>query len=464
MAFIFYDTETTGIETAFDQILQFGAIKTDDDLNELDRFEIKCRLQPHVVPAPGALLTTGMTPAQLLDETLPTHYEMVREIRKKLNTWGPARYIGYNSISFDEELLRHAFYQTLHPLYLTNTHGNSRGDAMNMVHGIHVHHSSLLRIPINAKGKHSFKLDQLAPANGFAHARAHDAIGDVEAVIFLCKRIQVLAPDYWSAMLNTMSKRDVANICEQTEFLHYTGVYYGRFYSYVLMFCAEANGAMFCFDMAHDPIKHVNASPDLVVKQMEGQPKLLRRLFPNKHPILVPLSAQEAAQKLDGVSPEELLRRMAVLRDNETYRKSIHEAAALVASTNVTEEGPVLLESRIHDGFPLAADVEQMHEFHEAGDWVKRTAIARRIGDERSKEMAYRLIFQHAPEALPAEVSQRMQKWRRDRLLSEDPAVPWTTISKAKRELEALADRDHPLDIETLKDLRCFYETLEASI
>ena len=44
MTFIFYDTETTGLETAFDQILQFAAIKTDDDLSELDRFDIRSRL------------------------------------------------------------------------------------------------------------------------------------------------------------------------------------------------------------------------------------------------------------------------------------------------------------------------------------------------------------------------------------------------------------------------------------
>ena len=56
MAYVFYDTETTGIDTTFDQILQFAAIRTDEDLNELDRFEIRCRLLPHVIPAPGALL------------------------------------------------------------------------------------------------------------------------------------------------------------------------------------------------------------------------------------------------------------------------------------------------------------------------------------------------------------------------------------------------------------------------
>ncbi len=60
MTFIFYDTETTGLETAFDQILQFAAIKTDDDLSELDRFDIRSRLMPHIVPSPGALRVTGV--------------------------------------------------------------------------------------------------------------------------------------------------------------------------------------------------------------------------------------------------------------------------------------------------------------------------------------------------------------------------------------------------------------------
>ena len=41
MDFVFYDTETTGRETAFDQILQFGAIHTDAELNELERFEVR---------------------------------------------------------------------------------------------------------------------------------------------------------------------------------------------------------------------------------------------------------------------------------------------------------------------------------------------------------------------------------------------------------------------------------------
>lgn len=58
MGFIFYDTETTGTDHHFDQILQFAAIFTDPDLNELDRFDIRCRLLPHAVPSPKALAIT----------------------------------------------------------------------------------------------------------------------------------------------------------------------------------------------------------------------------------------------------------------------------------------------------------------------------------------------------------------------------------------------------------------------
>ncbi len=58
MAYVFYDTETTGTDSTFDQILQFAAILTDDDLNELERFEIRCRLLLHVIPAPVAMLAT----------------------------------------------------------------------------------------------------------------------------------------------------------------------------------------------------------------------------------------------------------------------------------------------------------------------------------------------------------------------------------------------------------------------
>src|SRR6266851_1359429 len=108
MSFVFYDTETTGTDRTFNQILQFAAIRTDEDLNEIERFDIRCRLLPHVVPSPGAMRVTGVSVAQLTNVELPTHYIMMRAIRDKLLSWSPGLFIGYNSMGFDEHLLRQA--------------------------------------------------------------------------------------------------------------------------------------------------------------------------------------------------------------------------------------------------------------------------------------------------------------------------------------------------------------------
>jgi exodeoxyribonuclease-1 len=62
MAFIFYDTETTGLNPAFDQIVQFAAIVTDDDFNTQEELNLRCRLRPHVIASPGAMWVTKFGP------------------------------------------------------------------------------------------------------------------------------------------------------------------------------------------------------------------------------------------------------------------------------------------------------------------------------------------------------------------------------------------------------------------
>ena len=78
MSFVFYDTETTGINASFDQILQFAAIRTDADLNEIERFEVRSRILPGMLASPHALKVTGVRATQLVDPELPSHYEMMR--------------------------------------------------------------------------------------------------------------------------------------------------------------------------------------------------------------------------------------------------------------------------------------------------------------------------------------------------------------------------------------------------
>ena len=132
MSFVIYDVETTGLTKRFDQIVQFAAVHTDSNLNVKDRIEIRCRLMPHVIPSPEAMHVTELRIEQLLDASLPSHYEMVTEVRRILQAWCPALFLGFNSVSFDEEFLRQAFYLCLYNPYLTNRQGNARADVLNL--------------------------------------------------------------------------------------------------------------------------------------------------------------------------------------------------------------------------------------------------------------------------------------------------------------------------------------------
>ena len=97
---LFYDLETSGLESGFDQLIQFAAIRTDLALNELERHEITARLSIDVVPAPGAVLTHQIDPSSF-DQGKP-EYQAVREIHEIINRPGTLSG-GYNTLGFDDE-------------------------------------------------------------------------------------------------------------------------------------------------------------------------------------------------------------------------------------------------------------------------------------------------------------------------------------------------------------------------
>ncbi len=206
MAYVFFDCETTGTHTAYDQIVQFAAIFTDDELHELDQFEIRSRLLPHIVPSPRAMWVNGITARDLTNEKYPSHYEMVIKIHEKFASWSPAFFIGFNSITFDEHLLRQAFYKTLHPIYLTNTGGNARCDAMRLLQATSVFAQNAISVPTSETNRRTFRLDRVARANGFDQGNAHDAMCDVQATIHLCRRLANRAPNLWSSAIRLSRK------------------------------------------------------------------------------------------------------------------------------------------------------------------------------------------------------------------------------------------------------------------
>jgi exodeoxyribonuclease-1 len=169
MNFAFYDLETTGISPAFDQPLQFAAILTDGEFRDIERVNLRCRIAPHIIPSPRALAVTGVRPAQLRDSALPTLFEFTQAIGALIDRWSPAIWTGFNSIRFDEEMLRQAFYQNLQPdVFATQLGGNTRLDVLTALYAVWYRQPDLFDWPVDADGRVRFKLGRIAPQNGFA--------------------------------------------------------------------------------------------------------------------------------------------------------------------------------------------------------------------------------------------------------------------------------------------------------
>ena len=437
MPYVFYDTETTGTETAFDQILQFAAIRTDDDLNELGRLTIRCRLLPHIVPSPGALRATRVTPAMLTDPALPSHYEAIRQIRAKLLEWSPATFIGFNSLEFDEPLLRQALFQTLHPAYLTNTNDNARSDVMRVAHALSIYAPDSLVVPTDNRYRQTFRLDRLAPANGYNHDKAHEAMADVEATIFMARLARDRAPSIWQAMDRASTKNAVKAYVKAQSMFSLTERYFGRTYSWLVTPCGQNpdyDGQLAVFDLYYDPDDYRSLSAEELVRVLNANPKVIRSLRANSQPIMMPADMAPETVKALSFPVDELRRRVAIIQGDQDFHARVGRAQTLRFAD---EEPSPYIEKRLYDSFSGATDRGLMAQFHDV-DWPDRVAIAERIEDPRVKEFAYRLIYFERPDLLPAARKVEFDVWRCERVLSEDDSVPWMTIRKALREADDL--------------------------
>ena len=125
MNFIVFDFETTGRSARFDQILQAGFIVYNNNFEEIDRLNIKSRLNPDIVPSIHALRVNRLTMSQVLSEGL-SNYQMTLVIEKFLSKHEKCFFIGFNSINFDEEFLRQLLWEHFFFPYISNTKGNKR--------------------------------------------------------------------------------------------------------------------------------------------------------------------------------------------------------------------------------------------------------------------------------------------------------------------------------------------------
>ena len=453
MSFVFYDTETTGTNTAFDQILQFAAVKTDHELRELDRFEIRCRILPYVVPAPGAMRVTGVTVEQLTDPELPSHYQMVRTIKAKMDEWSPAIFVGHNSMAFDEHLLRQALYKTLHDPYLTNTNGNARSDSLRVMQAVNLYQPNTLSVPVGAKGQPTFKLDMLAPANGFSHVAAHDAMGDVEAMIHMCRIVAESAEGYWSSFVRFAQKAALLDFAEDEEVFCLTDIFYGRPYSWMVtpLGLNPHNGAqLIVFNLAIDPDELADLSDEALIDRLAATPKPVRALRANACPCV--LSYEETPQHLRSRTPgnADLRARAARIRGDHAFVQRL--ISSFLATREPKEPSPHV-EEQLYGEFIGNEDKRAMISFHSAG-WAARREILGQLSDSRLQVLGKRLLLTEAPEVMPIRARNAFDVAVARRLMAAEGTVPWLTLPKAIADTEDFLAIANGVEAALLRDLR----------
>jgi len=451
MPFVFYDLETSGTSPAFDQPLQFAAILTDDDLNPQDRIDIRCRLSQHILAAPWAMAVTGITPGMLTDPSLPSSFEFMHTIADLIDRWGPATWTGYNSISFDEEMLRQALFQQLHPSpYLTQMDGNDRLDIMRLVYATWELAPDALTWPTDDNDRHSFKLDRLAPANGFTHHDAHDALGDVEATIHVARLIRDRAPWVWAQALRNRSKHQVNDLLETGQPLRlverfgaapprsYIGAFAGRNIS-------NPNAVGFLDLKQIDPVDLAIASDDELMEAVDGTPKLVRTVTVNKAPNLFEIDAP------DPVIADRAAR-FATMTD-------LHDRiGTALAARFADREASVCVEEQIYSGFYTSADQRLLDQF-QAGSWDDRLNILDDIQDDRARQLGRRLIFLNRPDLLERSMVEAMTSAMRERWMSADENAPWTTFAAVEQQLAEI-EAEGAMDAAGLERLRAYYDGL----
>ena len=462
--YVFYDFETCSSNVSYGQIIEAAAVLVNDNFQELDRFESRCKLSPGIIPEAMALLV-NKTSSKMLKERNLSHYQMIRQMMDKFNQWKNSIFIGYNSVEFDEEFLRRTLFKNLEYPYLTVTNGNERGDLLGLARAAHLYYPDCIKTPISDKNNPLFKLEQLAPMNNIKHDKAHSAMGDVLASIGIAKLLYKKAPNVWKASLMTTNKDKCLQIIKE-ETLFCTNFFYGgKAIPFILTYlCQHPWNYAFCFDLKADPSYYFNLSIQELKKEIfDVKPKVMRTIKHKKHPIIMNASYGINFDNYKQLGLSKLKKRAELIRENKDFANKVSSILEddIREKQELDSQLDVYAEESIYKKFATKEDSAIMPEFHNV-DWKDKFSVLQKFKDERFQYFGKKILYEESPESLPKNEYNLIHKEIASRVLSTNKEK-WNTIPRTYSEIDTLRNKfkEDKAKLEALEEINSFVEDME---
>jgi exodeoxyribonuclease I len=434
--FLWHDYETFGVNPRRDRPAQFAGIRTDAELNEIgEPLMLYCKPAADYLPDPESCLLTGITPQLCLERGVAEH-EFAARIESVLAQPGTIG-VGYNTIRFDDEVTRHLFWRNLMDPYAREWQNEcGRWDLLDVVRmayalrpeGIVWPRKPDERFPDDPKAtRPSFKLEDLARANGLIHEAAHDALSDVRATIALARLIRQAQPKLFEFALSLHKKERVAAelglpTSPQTAqpFLHISGMFPPERGCMAVMWPLATHptnkNELLAWDLSQDPgelpMLDVATLRQRLFSRSADLPEGVQRLpiksvHLNKSPMVV--------RKLATLTPEMAVKWGVSI---EAALANAEKAAGLPDMSAIwpevfqrPKEAAPDVDEDLYGGFIGNADrrrLNQLRALSPAELAHSRTGF----DDERLEELVFRYRARNFPETLSPEEAERWEAHR----------------------------------------------------
>jgi len=451
-----HDYETFGVNPQKDRPSQFAGIRTDYDLNIIDKpVTVFCKTHKDMLPHPQACLITGITP-QYADKHGVSEAEFSKIINKEL-TKPETVTSGFNSIRFDGEVTRNVLYRNfIDPYEHEWKNENSRWDVMSLVQATYALRPDGINWPTNDEGQVSFKLTDLTKANNISHENAHDAMSDVYATIAVAKLIKETQPKLYNFIFNTRLKTKAANLLVKNEPVLHVSSLFGKENNCISILFPLADhptnkNAMICWDLNYDPRELIELGhKELKEKLFTGELRGLFTVHKNKAPVLAPVSVLRGSDK----------ERLALDVDNFSDRM-----VALKNSTDLWRKIPLIYEdSNFKDskdpdlmiysgGFFTGNEKNAINTIRRSTSNELKKLELKEFPNERVNEMFFRYKARNFPEILTEKEIKKWDGFCKDKLQNNEDI----NFKSYFEELESLKSEEN-IDLDIIESLIAYGE------